>query len=43
VVSHSYKILSLSIISTQTSLDDLKECKEHPWKTEDGEEGDEVE
>jgi hypothetical protein len=34
----SYKILSLSTISTPSPLDDLKECNEYPWKTEDDEE-----
>jgi hypothetical protein len=29
--THSYKILSLSTISTPTPLDDLKECNEYPW------------
>jgi hypothetical protein len=29
--SHSYKILSLSTISTPTPLDDLKECNEYLW------------
>jgi hypothetical protein len=29
--SYSYKILSLSTISTPTLLDDLKECNEYTW------------
>jgi hypothetical protein len=27
-------VLFLSTLSTPTFFDDLKECKEHPWKTE---------
>jgi hypothetical protein len=38
LISRSYKILSLSTISTPTPLDDFKEYNEHPWETEDGEE-----
>jgi hypothetical protein len=28
-------VLSLSTLSTPTSLNDLKECNEYPWKIED--------
>jgi hypothetical protein len=28
-------VLSLSTLSTPTPLNDLKECNEHPWKTEE--------
>jgi hypothetical protein len=38
LTSYSYKILSLSTISTPTPLDDLKECNEHPCVIEDDEE-----
>jgi hypothetical protein len=31
VTSYSYKILSLSTVSTPTPLDDLKDCNEYPW------------
>jgi hypothetical protein len=28
-------VLSLSTLSTPTCFDDLKECKEYSWETED--------
>jgi hypothetical protein len=34
-------VLSLSTISAPTPLDDLKECKEYPWKTKNDEDTDE--
>jgi hypothetical protein len=34
-------LISLLTISTPTPLDDLKECNEHPWKTENDEESEE--
>jgi hypothetical protein len=41
LTSYSYKTLSLSTISTQTPLDDLEDCSEQPWKTDDDEEDNE--
>jgi hypothetical protein len=34
-------VLSLSTLSTPTSLNDLKECEEYPWKIEYNEESNE--
>jgi hypothetical protein len=37
-LNSSFSLMTCS--NSSFSLDDLKECNEHPWKTEDDEEND---